>query len=119
MTVITGISDYKGILENLTNGLSAPCFGIEGQEVSDAIAVQGLPRGIYVLNSVTGRPAYEAGIQNEDIITRINDHELSTMKDFQNTIDNLECGQLIHVTVQRNGREEYTELEFQVTVGAR
>ena len=41
------------------------------------------------------------------------------MKDFQNTIDNLECGQLIHVTVQRNGREEYTELEFQVTVGAR
>ena len=119
MTVITGISDYKGILENLTNGLSAPCFGIEGQEVSDAIAVQGLPRGIYVLNSVTGRPAYEAGIQNGDIITRINDHELSTMKDFQNTIDNLECGQLIHVTVQRNGREEYTELEFQVTVGAR
>ena len=119
MTVITGISDYKGILENLTNGLSAPCFGIEGQEVSDAIAEQGLPRGIYVLNSVTGRPAYEAGIQNGDIITRINDHELSTMKDFQNTIDNLECGQLIHVTVQRNGREEYTELEFQVTVGAR
>lgn len=119
MAIITGISDYKGILENLTNGLSAPCFGIEGQEVSDAIAVQGLPRGIYVLNSVTGRPAYEAGIQNGDIITRINDHELSTMKDFQNTIDNLECGQLVHVIVQRNGREEYTELEFQVTVGAR
>ena len=41
------------------------------------------------------------------------------MKDFQNTIDNLECGRMIDVIVQRNGRDQYAELEFQVTVGAR
>lgn len=119
MAMVMGISDYKGILENLTNGLAAPCFGIEGQEVSESMAAQGLPNGIYVLNSVTERPAYNAGIQNGDIITHIDGREIMTMKDFQNTVDNLECGRLIHVVVQRNGRDQYAELEFQVTVGAR
>ncbi len=119
MTRIMGISDYKGILENLTNGLAAPCFGVEGQEVSESMAERGLPKGIYVLNSVTDRPAYTAGIQNGDIITHVDNREITTMKDFQNTVDNLECGRLIHVTVQRNGRDQYAQLEFQVTVGAR
>lgn len=119
MTEAMGISDYKGILENLTNGLAAPCFGIEGQEVSEVMAERGLPHGIYVLNSVADRPAYNAGIQNGDIITHVDDREIKTMKDFQNTVDNLECGRLIHVIVQRNGRDQYAELEFQVTVGAR
>ena len=119
MAEVMGISDYKGILENLTNGLAAPCFGIEGQEVSDRMAERGLPHGIYVLNSVTDRPAYSAGIQNGDIITHVDDRKITTMKDFQNTIDNLECGRMIDVIVQRNGRDQYAELEFQVTVGAR
>lgn len=119
MSRIMGISDYKGILEKLTNGLGAPCIGVEGQEVSDLMAERGLPRGIYVLNSVTDRPAYDSGIQNGDIITRVDNREVITMKDFQNTVDNLECGQLIHVTVQRNGPDHYAQLEFQLTVGAR
>lgn len=119
ITMAMGISDYKGILENLTNGLAAPCFGIEGQEVPDIMISQGLPQGIYVLNSVTDRPAYNAGIQNGDIITHVDGRKITTMKDFQNTIDDLECGRLIHVMVQRNGRDQYAELEFQVTVGAR
>ena len=119
MTMAMGISDYKGILENLTNGLAAPCFGIEGQEVSETMASQGLPHGIYVLNSVTDRPAYSAGIQNGDIITYVDGRKIVTMKDFQSIVDNLECGRLIHVVVQRNGRDQYAELEFQVTVGAR
>ena len=119
MAMAMGISDYKGILENLTNGLAAPCFGIEGQEVPDTMTSQGLPRGIYVLNSVTDRPAYDAGIQNGDIITHVDGRKIITMKDFQNTVDDLECGRLIHVMVQRNGRDQYAELEFQVTVGAR
>lgn len=83
------------------------------------MAGRGLPKGIYVLNSVTDCPAYTAGIQNGDIITHVDNREITTMKDFQNTVDNMECGRLIHVAVQRNGRDQYAQLEFQVTVGAR
>ena len=71
------------------------------------------------MNSMADRPAYNAGIQNGDIITAINDREVTTMKEFQGMVDAMECGQLLHVIVQRNGRAQYTELEFQVTVGAR
>ncbi len=118
-TKILGISEYKSILEKLTNGLGAPCFGIQGQEVSQAMVSQGLCQGIYVLNSVVDRPAYNAGIQNGDVITNIDGTEIITMKDFITIMDGMECGQLLHVTVQRNGREGYTELKFEVTVGAR
>lgn len=119
MAEVMGISDYKAILEKLTNGLGAPYFGIEGQEVSETMAEQGRPQGIYVTNALADGPAYNAGIQNGDIITQIDDKELKTMAEFQNLMDNLECGQLIHVLVRRDGREEYAELEFQITVGAR
>ena len=44
---------------------------------------------------------------------------MTTMKDYLGKMDDLECGQLIHVTLERNGRDQYTQLEFQVTVGAR
>lgn len=118
-TEIMGISDYKGILEKLTNGLGASCVGIMGQEVSDAMMQQGLPKGIYVTEVVSDRPAYSAGIQTGDIIIKIDDKELTTMKEYQNVVEGLECGQLINVTVERNGRDQYTQLEFQVTVEAR
>ena len=116
---IMEISDYKGILEKLTNGRGAPYFGIVGQPVSEALAESGRPRGIYVTRAVVDSPAYSAGIQNGDVITRIDGHDTTTMKEFQGIVENLECGQVVHVTVARNGREEFTQLEFQVTVGAR
>jgi S1-C subfamily serine protease len=116
---IMGISDYKGILEDLSNGLGAACIGIQGQAVTDAMREEGMPSGIYVLNVVNDYPAYKAGIQNGDVITQINRHETVSGKEFQNIMDGLECGQLITVTVARSGREGYTELEFQATVAAR
>ena len=119
VTEFMGISDYKGILEKLSNGLGAPCFGIVGQEVSDSMSAQGLPKGIYVMNAVTDGPAYNAGIQNGDIITAVDNTQMTLMKDFQSMVERLECGQLINVIVERNGRDQYTELEFQVTVSAR
>jgi len=97
ITRIMGISDYKATLEKLTNGLGAPCFGIEGQEVTEEMVERGLPEGIYVMNSMADRPAYNAGIQNGDIITAINDREVTTMKEFQGMVDAMECGQLLHV----------------------
>lgn len=41
------------------------------------------------------------------------------MKEYQAALDKMTCGQVVHVTVARNGRDTYTELEFDVTVGSR
>lgn len=119
ITEIMGISDYKGILEKLTNGIGAPAFGIIGQEVSEVMEEKGLPKGIYVIDSVTDGPAYRAGIQNGDVITKINGEEITSMKEFQILMEKLVSDQVLDVTVERNGREVYTELQFQITVGIR
>ncbi len=119
LTQIMCISDYKKILETLSNGLAAPCLGIEGQAVTDTMKKSGMPAGIYVLNAVADRPCYDAGVQSGDIITAINDQPTLTGSEFRTVMDALNCGQLVHLTVERGGIEGYAELEFSVTVGAR
>lgn len=119
MAQALGISDYKVSLERMSNGLGVPHFGIRGQEVAEAMVQSGIPQGVYVQESVVDGPAYNAGIQNGDIITAIDGETIANMKDFQATVEKLECGQLINVTIEREGKDQYAVLEFQVTVGTR
>ena len=107
VTEVFGISDYKGVLEKLSNGQA------------DVQVENGLPAGIYVMNAVTDKPAYNAGIQNGDILTELAGEPVTSMKEYQAALDKMTCGQVVHVTVARNGRDTYTELEFDVTVGSR
>lgn len=116
---VMGISDYKWILERMSNGLAAPYFGVSGQEVTEEMVNRGLPQGLYVQTSVADGPAYNAGIQNGDIITMIDDKEITSMKDFMGALENLNSEQLVNVTVQRKGRDTYTQLQFQMTIGTR
>ena len=119
VTEVFGISDYKGVLEKLSNGQAVPCIGIVGQEVTDVQVENGLPAGIYVMNAVTDKPAYNAGIQNGDILTELAGEPVTSMKEYQAALDKMTYGQVVDVTVARNGRDTYTELEFDVTVGSR
>lgn len=118
-TAIMPISDYKTTLEKLSNGVQAPYMGIVGQEVSAEMAESGLPNGIYVMNSISDSPAYNAGIQNGDIITSIAGKNITTLKEFQTQLYDIPVNQVVDVVVSRNGIEEYTEIQFQVTIGAR
>lgn len=118
-TVARAISDYKPILEKMSNGQPIPYFGICGQEVSAVMASEGIPLGVYVTECIPDGPAYNAGIQNGDIIINIGGKDISTMRDYQNQVENLNPDAVVTVVVQRQGIEEYKELEYEVTVGAR
>lgn len=119
MTTVASVSDYKGILERLSNGVPASYFGVKGQEVNQAMEDSGMPYGIYVTASITDGPAYNAGIQAGDIITWMNGEQVGNMKDFQNLVESLHAGDKIKVAVRRSGKDEYKEIEFPVTIGAR
>ena len=120
MTTVVAISDYKGILEMLSNGVAAPYVGIRGQEVSQAMEESGMPNGIYITAAVTDSPAYEAGIQPGDVLTWMNGEQVGSMKDFQNQVEKFHVGDKVKIAVLRsNGRDEYKEIEFDVTIGAR
>lgn len=118
-SVAFGISDYKGILEKLTNGVSMPYFGIYGQEVPGEMVESGMPAGVYVVQCQNDSPAYFAGIQNGDIIKEIGGVPVRTMKDFQTKLEKLHSEQSIVVKVMRNGRDEFKEISYAVTLGSR
>lgn len=118
-SVIRGISDYKAVLEKMSNGALSPYLGIVGQEVSSAMIAEGMPVGIYVSNVIQDSPAYNAGIQNGDIISAVGEKEPETLKEFQSTVEGLTSEQPVTITVSRNGREEYKEIKFDVIIGAR
>ena len=120
MKTFMSISDYKGILELLSNGIPVPYFGIEGQEVTTEMEKNGMPAGIYITAAAPESPAYNAGLQSGDILDEINDVKIEGMKNFQAQVERLHVGDHITVTVQRNnGKDEYKEIEFAVTMGAR
>lgn len=119
LTAAMAISDYKNIVEKMSNGNAFPYFGIKGQEVNVAMNSSGMPLGVYVVDVNPDGPAYNAGIQCGDIITVMGEESIVTMKDFQVMLEECAPGQVIAVKVYRNGKDEYKEIEFQVTIGAR
>ncbi len=119
MTAAMAISDYKSILEKMSNGEAFPYFGIKGQEVSAVMNSNGMPLGVYVVDVNADSPAYNAGIQCGDIIRSMGKETIVTMKDFQSVLEKSNPGDVIPVSVSRNGREEYKEIQYQVAIGAR
>ena len=120
MKTFMSISDYKGILELLSNGIPVPYLGIEGQEVTTEMEKNGMPAGIYITAAAPESPAYNAGLQSGDILDEINDVKIEGMKNFQAQVERPHVGDHITVTVQRNnGKDEYKDIEFAVTMGAR
>ena len=118
-TAVVGLSDFKAILEHMMNGQASPLFGIHGVAVLTELQSQGMPAGIFVTDETRNGPAYVAGIQPGDIITGIGEEEITSMREFTAALEKLHAEDMVRVTVMRNGREEYTPIEFQLTVGAR
>lgn len=119
ITTVVGISDYKGLLERMMNGQASPWIGVRGAAVTQELTEQGLPSGVYVSRVERNSPAYNAGIQPGDIIVRVGDAEIRTLRDYAVTVEKMHAEDAVRVTVMRNGRDEYTPIDFTVTVGAR
>ena len=56
MKTFMSISDYKGALELLSNGIQVPYLGIEGQEVTSEMEKNGMPSGIYMIAAAAESP---------------------------------------------------------------
>ena len=115
-----GISSLKGIVEKLSSGIDAAYLGIQGQNATaDIAATYEMPTGIYVTKVVVDSPAYLAGIKAGDVIKFAEQTELPTMYKLQTFLESYSTGDVIKLKVYRGGQDEYVEMEFAVTLGAR
>lgn len=111
------ISELKEEIELLSNGVSAAYLGVNGTEVSDAIAdSQDMPKGVYVSSTMPDSPAMQAGIQSGDIITAIGDTKIYTLKGLKEELLDYRPGRQITIKGQRRGSDGYVDVQFDVTL---
>lgn len=111
------VSDIKSLIEKLSNGGEIAYAGIRGKDVTTAIAeASGMPKGVYVSVDMDS-PAMQAGIQNGDIITAVNNVPVENMKTIQNYLLDFSPEQALNLTIMRQGKDEYVEMNYVVTLG--
>ena len=103
-SIVTSIIE-KGYIEK-------PYIGVSVLDVSDETQKYGLPKGASVQTVTDDGPAKAAGLQVNDIITKVDDTEITGSSDLVKTIGQCKPGQEITLTVYRQGQT----LELKVTV---
>ena len=97
---------------------SYPYFGVEYQPISPDLAAQSdLPvdYGAYVMATVQGGPAEQAGIRPGDIILAIGDQRIQDQTTFTEALFDQSPGETVTVIVLRGGQER----QFDVTLAGR
>ncbi len=117
---VVGISQIKKEIEMMSNGKNVPYIGIIGEIITEEVAeAENVPQGLFVSEVEVNSPAMEAGIQRGDILTEINGEEIKSLNAYHGAVIGLEAGQSIRLKGQRSGIENYVEIKFTVTIGAK
>lgn len=114
-----GITDVKEVIEFLSNGQGVPYIGVWGVDVTEEIEEQGIPKGLYVKNVDADSPAMAAGIQSGDVITSMDEVEITSYGVYHGTLMEKKVGSELVLKGQRQGADGYVDIDFKVTVGSK
>lgn len=123
------ISKAQPILEELMNrktrdkvedATKAAYLGVKPADLStEAIQMYNMPSGAFVVEVISGEAADKAGIQKNDIITKLDGQKVSGKKDLNDKLQYYTAGEEIEVVIARADNGEYKEHTLTVTLGAR
>lgn len=91
-------------------------LGISGTTVSEAATVYNVPTGVYVKAVSKGGAADKAGIKENDIITAVNNMQVTTMESLKEKVNSYRAGTEVEITFQRSSNGEYKEQKVKVTL---
>lgn len=114
------ISELKGVIEALSNGMAIPYLGVKVSTVTDEVEQEyGLPKGVFIKNISVDEtsPAMAAGLQEGDIIVEMNGQEIKNVGEYTQTLLSLNPEQSVKIKVLRRNGEAYVELECTAVVG--
>ncbi|MGN0169788.1 MAG: S1C family serine protease [Lachnospiraceae bacterium] len=116
------ISDAQPIIEAIitreaVDETERGYLGIYGTDVTEDFAsVYNMPIGVYINQLVQGGAAEEAGLVEGDIITGIEDFDVSTMTELQSQLKYYSAGQEVTIKAQVKNGGKYVEKTFKVTL---
>ncbi len=94
-------------------------LGIAGVDVTDEVSsAYNIPAGVYVTQVMEDSVAQSAGLSQGDIITKIDDQEVSSISGLKQIISGHEAGDKVTITYQRRDTSgSYQEATMEVTLG--
>ena len=115
-----GITDLKKRMEKLSNDQPFTYLGIYGTSVSLSVHEElGVPYGTYVRDVLLDSPAMRAGIQQGDVIVRMDEYEISNFTDYVSVMNMKNPEETMRVTVLRQTTTGYKGMNMNVTLGER
>ena len=103
------INDVYAMIEDImTNGYvtNKPYLGIFGGSMTEQMAAQyryDISEGVFVYSVEEGSAAEKAGLQMGDVITKVDDRDISTMEDLNAAKKQYSAGDTVTLTVYRQG----------------
>ncbi|SHO52147.1 S1C family serine protease [Anaerocolumna xylanovorans] len=92
-------------------------LGVYPQDVTEDVAkMYNWPVGVFVKEIISGGSADKAGIVAGDIITKINDTEITASTQLKEKVNSYRAGTKITVTLMRNVNGKFTEKTIAVTL---
>lgn len=93
-------------------------MGLRLSTVTDGIAREySIPKGVYIKSVEMDSPAMAAGLQEADVIVKLNGEEVATVEQYNQKIYALNPEDTVTVSVKRQNGEEYVDLECAVVIG--
>ena len=112
------VSELKQVIEDLSNGRDVPYVGLRVSTVTEEIAKEfSIPKGVYIKSVEMDSPAMAAGMQEADLISKINGEEVATVEQYNQKIYALSPEDTITITIKRQSGEAYVDLDCAVVVG--
>ena len=111
------VSDISGAIEKMSNGQALSTLGIIGTDVTnEANTEKGVPFGAFVKEVVADSPAMNAGIRPGDVIVKIWTSDIGSFSDYKEAILTYQPQDAVMIKLQRPGRDNYTEMTYEVTL---
>lgn len=89
-------------------------MGVRVKTVTDEASYYNIPNGVYIEDVSEGGAAQKAGLKTGDIITSINNMEVTTSESLQEKVNSYRKGTEIEVTFQRSNNGSYEEKKVKV-----
>lgn len=113
ISVATPIIDELMNKEELTDDEKG-YMGVVVRTVTDEASYYNIPNGVYIERVSEDGAAQKAGLKTGDIITSINNMEVTTSESLQEKVNSYRKGTEIEVTFQRSNNGSYEEKKVKV-----
>ena len=111
------IDEVMPIVDQMVKG-ETPTHARLGITVSDVANPTGAPEGAQIQQVTPGSTGADAGLARGDVITKVDDHLISSADSLVATIRSYRPGDTVTVTYQRNGDTRTARLQLDSDAGA-